>query len=108
MEISESLRRLLEQGEDWERKNTTVPGVFLVKLPRTRNRPASLAIELNPIGENGLPLKRKGVMIMSGQELLAFRRLFENPKVSAVMDSIDDLFPERRGSGRTANDVVEI
>lgn len=108
MEISESLRTLLEHGEDWERKNTTVPGVYLIKLPRTRNRPASLALELNPIGESGLPIKRKGLMIMSARELEAFRRLFENPKVASVLDAIDDLFPERRNQGRVADDVVEI
>lgn len=108
MEISETLRAFLENGEDWERKNTSVPGVYLIKLPKTRNRPASLALELNPIGESGLPIKRKGLMIMSGHELEAFRRLFENPKVASVLDAIDDLFPERRSIGRGADDVVEI
>lgn len=109
MEISDSLRAFLESGDDWERKNTSVPGVYLIKLPRTRNRPASLALELNPIGESGLPIKRKGLMIMSGRELEAFRRLFENPKVASVLDAIDDLFPERRNAaGRTPDDVVEI
>jgi hypothetical protein len=108
MEISESLRAFLETGEDWERKNTTVPGVYLIKLPRTRNRPASLALELNPIGESGLPIKRKGLMIMSGHELEAFRRLMENPKVASVLDAIDDMFPERRNVGRAPDDIVEI
>ncbi len=108
MEIGETLRTFLENGDDWERKNTTVPGVYLIKLPKTRNRPPSLALELNPIGESGLPIKRKGLMIMSAHELEAFRRLFENPKVASVLDAIDDLFPERRSAGRTAEDVVEI
>lgn len=108
MEISETLRSFLERGEDWERKNTSVPGVYLIKLPRTRNRPASLALELNPIGESGLPIKRKGLMVMSSRELEAFRRLFENPKVASVLDAIDELFPERRAPGRSVDDVVEI
>lgn len=108
MEINQSLRTFLENGDDWERKNTTVPGVSLIKLPKTRNRSASLALELNPIGESGLPIKRKGVMIMSSHELEAFRRLFENPKVASVLDAIDGLFPERRNAGRLADDVVEI
>jgi hypothetical protein len=107
MEITDSLRAFLENGEDWERKNTTVPGVSLIRLPKTRNRPASLALELNPIGDAGLPIKRKGLMIMGAHELEAFRKLFENPKVASVLDAIDDLFPERR-AGRKANDVVEI
>lgn len=108
MELTDSLRTLLDHGEDWERKNTTVPGLSLIKLPKTRNRPASLALELNPIGENGMPIKRKGLMIMSTRELEAFRRLFENPKVASVLDAIEDLFPERRNQRRGDDDVVEI
>jgi hypothetical protein len=108
MEISESLRTFLEHGEDWERKNTSVPGLFLIKLPRTRTRSASLALELNPIGESGLPIKRKGIMIMNTHELDAFRRLFENPKIVTVLSAIEELFPDRRAQGRPADDIVEI
>lgn len=108
MEITETLRGFLESGDDWERKPTSVPGVFLIKLPKTRTRPASLALELNPIGEGGLPIKRKGVMIMSTHEHEAFRHLFENPKIGSVLAAIEDLFPERKVQGRAANDVVEI
>lgn len=108
MEITETLRGFLESGDDWERKPTSVPGVFLIKLPKTRTRPASLALELNPIGEGGLPIKRKGVMIMNMHEHEAFRALLENPKIETVLAAIEELFPERRHQGRPANDVVEI
>ncbi|HOT95410.1 MAG TPA: hypothetical protein PK089_09525 [Methanoregulaceae archaeon] len=108
MEITDTLRSFLESGEDWERKPTSVPGVFLIKLPKTRTRPASLALELNPIGEGGLPIKRKGIMIMNSHEHEAFRTLLENPKIGTVLAAIEQLFPERRHQGRPANDVVEI
>jgi len=108
MEITESLRTFLEHGDDWERKNTSVPGVYLIKLPRTRTRPASLALELNPIGEGGLPIKRKGIMIMNTHEHEAFRHLFENPKIGTVLAAIEELFPDRKAQGRPADDIVEI
>ena len=62
MEINESLRTFLERGEDSERKTPPCPACTY-RLPHTRNRPASLALDLNPIGESGLPIKRKGLMI---------------------------------------------
>lgn len=53
------LRAFLE-GVDWERRKTSIPGVFLPKIPATGSRPAELAIEVNPVDSSGLPRKRRG------------------------------------------------
>jgi len=34
-----------KEGKDWERKQTNVLGVFLLKLPAFRGRPACIAID---------------------------------------------------------------
>ena len=34
------LKEFLDNGRDWERKQTNVPGVFLIRLPQFRSRPA--------------------------------------------------------------------
>ena len=60
MELSESLKEFVEEGQDWERKNTSVKGVSIVRMPPYKNRPASLAIEINPVKEDGSPMKKKG------------------------------------------------
>lgn len=69
MELTETLRKFIEEGGDWERKQTTVAGVSIIRLPAMKNRPASLAIDINPVGENGLPMKKKGIMVMNATEL---------------------------------------
>jgi hypothetical protein len=45
-EANERLRRFLNDGRNWERKATNIPGVFLFRLPGTKGRPASLVIEI--------------------------------------------------------------
>ena len=65
MELTETLRTFIEEGQDWERKHTSVKGVSIIRLPATKNRPASLAIDINPLGQNGLPMKKKGIMIIN-------------------------------------------
>ena len=66
--IVSSLKSLLETGEDWQRKATSVQGVSIIRLPASKTRNASLAVEINPINESGTPIKKKGVMIMSPNE----------------------------------------
>ena len=44
MSSDERLTQFLKEGKDWERKPTTIAGVFLFKLPEYRGRPASIAI----------------------------------------------------------------
>ncbi len=107
MEMIENLRTFLENGEDWERKPTSVPGVSLIRLPATRNRPASLAVEVNPLGPKGLPIKKKGIMIMSSQELDAFQQLLSNQNLSILLCGIEELLPEKKAAQKQG-DVLQI
>ena len=59
MSSGEKLGQFLEEGKDWERKPTNISGIFLFKLPEYRGRPASLAIEINPLNANGVSIKKK-------------------------------------------------
>ncbi len=45
MELTQTLKAFIEEGQDWERKNTSVKGVSIIRLPATKNRAASLAID---------------------------------------------------------------
>ena len=72
MAVTENLKSFLEEGADWERKSTSVPGVSIIRLPGTKTRSHSLAVEINPIGEEGRPMKRKGLMVMNRDEMAAY------------------------------------
>ena len=109
MELTETLRAFIEEGQDWERKPTTVKGVSIIRLPSTRNRAASLAIDFNPIGDTGLPMKKKGVMIMNANELAAFRHIFTNEKVDSLLKALEEVLPDRKVAAKSAkSDIVQI
>jgi len=109
MELKETLKTFIEKGQDWERKQTSVKGVSIIRLPATKNRAASLAIDINPIGENGLPLKKRGIMIMNGGEVEAFRQAFNSEKLDSLVAALEDVLPERKSLGKpTKADVVQI
>ncbi|MFA4860585.1 hypothetical protein [Methanoregula sp.] len=109
MELTKTLKDFIEEGADWERKQTSLKGVSLIRLPATKNRAASLAIDINPVGENGLPMKKKGIMIMNAAELAAFRATFNNEKVDSLIAALEDVLPERKSAGKPAKaDVLQI
>lgn len=109
MELAATLRAFIEEGQDWERKQTSVKGVSIIRLPATKNRAPSLAIDINPIGDNGLPMKKKGIMIMNSAELAAFRTAFNNEKIDGLISALEEVLPERRSTGKPAKpDVLQI
>ena len=109
MELTETLKAFIEEGGDWERKATTLAGVSIIRLPATKNRPASLAIDINPLGENGLPMKKKGIMIMNAAELVAFRAVFNSDKMDSLLRALEEVLPERKSGAKSKKaDVVQL
>jgi len=53
-------------------------------------------------------MKKKGVMIMNGTELSAFRELFSNPKVDSLVRTIEEVAPGKKDQKAGAGDVLEI
>ncbi|MFA6226101.1 MAG: hypothetical protein WC620_08000 [Methanoregula sp.] len=108
MELAESLNEFIKDGQDWERKNTSVKGVAIIRLPQNKNRAASLAIDINPIGENGLPMKKKGIMIMNTAELHAFRETFKNEKLDNLISVLEEV-SGRKSTGKPVKpEVVQL
>jgi hypothetical protein len=96
MPADERLARLLEEGKDWERKATSIAGIFLLKLPGLRSTPASLAIEINPVCASGSATKKRGVVIRSASELEEITKLLSNPKLPQLARSMDEVNPETK------------
>ena len=108
-EANERFIQFLNEGRNWERKTTNVPGVFLFRLPASKGRPASLAIEINPIDTYGSITKKRGVVIRSGSELEEISRLLSHPKVGELSKKIDAVNPKRDATTvRGSHDIFEI
>jgi hypothetical protein len=89
----EKLVEFLKNGKDWERRATTVPGIFILRLPGNGKRPASLAVELNPVDELGKPTKKRGLVLRSSGELEHFRKLINDEKLTVLLGKIDEVNP---------------
>ncbi len=105
----EKLADFLKTGKDWSRTRTSVPGVFVLKLPPYKTSPARLVAELNPVDETGTPKKRRGLVLRSSAELEEFKEMFQNEKLPKLLSMIDSVNPKvKAGKGRKGEEVIEL
>lgn len=90
-----SLRDMLKHGRKFERMRTDVSGIFVRKLPRVKDEPAHLAIEINPIDQSGNPMYRVGVLIRNQNQLDAIRRLLSLEMVDELLQTIERARPKQ-------------
>jgi len=106
--IVSSLKSLLDTGDDWQRRDTSVKGVSIIRLPANKTRNASLAVEINPVNAQGTPMKKKGVMILSIAEIEAFVNVFSDQRLPNLVNIVNDVSGVKRGSSHKSNDIIEI
>ncbi len=108
--LSESLKVFLEKGSDWERKPTSLPGVFLVKMPPYGRLPTRLVVEINPVDASGNPTRKRGFILRNSGELKGFRDLLADDKLGELLTGIDVVNPQtpERTRPEQGKEVIEI
>jgi hypothetical protein len=102
----DKLASFLNEGQEWERMKTNIPGVFILKLPSYRGNPARLAVELNPVDSTGSPTKKRGLILRTASELEDFRKIISSEKLESLMERIEKLNPP--SEKKTKERVLEI
>jgi len=96
----------LESGKEWQRVPVKgCPGIFVVKAPAYRSRPASLMVEVNPVGSDGNPTKKRGLMLRNMAELEAFRKLLSEKRLDELMKALERVNPK---AGEGPEEPLEI
>jgi hypothetical protein len=109
MSVEDKLSGFLTKSKDWERRPTNIPGIFLLKLPSSKSRQASIAIEINPIDATGAATKKRGIVIRSSSELDQFNRILADQKLTELARRIDEVNPKQKEEvGTAGSDVFEI
>jgi len=96
-DIENQLKEHLKNGDDWEKIETPIEGVNVVKVPATKTRPALLFLEINPLKENGQPLKRKGLFVGSKEMLIKFSEALSDDDTFRLIGELEKINPEVSG-----------
>jgi len=83
--------------------------ILILVKEASKGRPASLAIEINPVDIYGSITKKREVTIRSASELDEVSRLLSHPKVDELSKKIDEVNPKREAtSEKGAHDIFEV
>jgi hypothetical protein len=105
-ELESRLREILEKARDWQRIPVrSSPGIFVVKAPGTKRNPPSLLIELNPVDENSMPTKRRGLYIRTRKDLEEFRRLINDRNLDALVSALEEVNGRREEEEEESEDL---
>lgn len=114
MSVQERLTQFLKDSSDWERKRTSIPGVFLLKLPSSKagTWKESIAIEINPVNPTtGFPTKKRGIVIRSAPELEQITKILTNSKLLGLAKKVDEVNPpdiKDKAKSNADSDIIEI
>jgi hypothetical protein len=98
MSLEESLRKVLQTGKDWQRIPVKgAPGIFVLKAPAARGRPSSLLVEINPVGPDGAPTKRRGLILRNLEELKEYKKLISEDRLEEIIKAIEKINPKTSG-----------
>lgn len=106
--LESKLTDFLKSGKDWERKPTSVPGVFVLKMPPFRGSPTRLAVELNPVDEVGKPTKKRGVILKSLAELAEYKKLFQDERLANLLKNMEAVSPKPAKKEERGTEVLDI
>jgi len=105
----DKLTNFLKSGKDWSRLRTSIPGVFILKLPAYKRSPTRLAVELNPVDLAGNTKKRRGLVIRSALELDDFKELFQFEKLAKLLDILGSINPMAKDvPQKNGEDIIEL
>ena len=110
MSLEEKLKDFLENGKDWERIKTTINGIFILKIPKSKIKDTSsrIVVELNPSDEFGNPTKKRGIILRNFEELKEFKNLINNEKLENLLKAIDNINPKISKRFKPSKEAIEI
>ena len=100
--LVEEIKKVMEHAEDWEKKKTNIPGIFLVKMPDKELR---IMLMFNPLDETGVPTKRKGFYFGNSETVTAARLAFPDKRLDGLVEAVEKL-NNVSGRGRQDDDDV--
>jgi hypothetical protein len=71
----------------------------VVKAPGTKRNPPPLLIELNPVDENSMPTKRRGLYIGTRKDLEEYRKLINDRNLDALGSALEEVNGRREEGG---------
>ncbi|MHA1105418.1 MAG: hypothetical protein ACTSPN_06810 [Promethearchaeota archaeon] len=81
-DIKTQLKEHLDKGNDWEKMETPVA------------RPALLFLEINPLKDDGKPMKRKGLFVANKEMFVKFMDALNDDNTFKLIQELEQVNPK--------------
>jgi hypothetical protein len=103
--LVEDIKSKMKGVEEWTRKKTSIPGIFLIRMPGKGLR---VMLMFSPIDEVGNPRKRRGLFFSDAETLRQARRSFPDERLDALIAAVQQVNGPATGDTNAAEDVLEV
>lgn len=103
--MAEDLQKAMVHADDWEKRKTSIPGIFLVKMPDKELR---VRLEFNPPDDAGNPTKRKGLYFDDAETVQAARKAFSDGRLEDLVTAVQKLNGTTKRKPAGDEEVFEI
>ena len=104
-QLAENIKKAMEHADDWEKKKTSIPGIFLVRMPEKDLR---VMLMFNPPDDDGNPTKKKGMYFADLETVEAGKRAFPNPNLPALVEAVAKINERSGRKPSDGSDVFEV
>lgn len=93
-EMKKQLIKTIESAGEWERIETNIDGLYVVKPPEHNNK-QSIYVELVP-SYKGQKFKKKGLYLKTVEDLELYKELLDNPKTKELLEILSEFYGIRK------------
>ena len=92
-ELKKEIINTMVNAKMWMRKPTTAKGIFLIKVPQGA-KGEKVMIEINPVNDQGIPIKRRGLFLSDVNQLREFAKVFSSEKAVKAVQAVQEINKE--------------
>lgn len=103
--LTEEIKSRMERAGDWEKVATSIPGIFMVRMP---DKPFRVMLMFNPTDETGSPTKRKGFYFGDAATVDAARVAFADVRLGDLVAAVSRVSGTPRPREPEERDVFQV
>ena len=105
VDLRAAIRLAIEGADDWEKFKTSIPGIYIVKVP---DRFEKAMLMFNPPDSDGNPRKKKGFFFDDLETAFAGRDAFEHAGLEALVRAVNAFNDSNRKKTHELEDVIQV
>ncbi len=103
-DLVQTLKESMEHADDWDKRKTPIPGIFVVRVPDKKLR---LKLEFNTPDSSGNPTKRRGMYFEDMQTVDAAKEAFGSSKLKDLVNALSVINKGRVGSNEPEEEKID-